>query len=87
MSSRGLERFDRGTVGQMPKYLPCDVPLEAANDLGLGFPSASLRLTHATVGWCHRIRTMTTLGYVSPAEFEKAYHDRLAAPVGMAVLT
>ena len=53
----------------------------------LVFPSASLRLTHATVGWCHRTRTMTTLGYVSPAEFEKAYHDRLAAPVGMAVLT
>jgi hypothetical protein len=27
------------------------------------------------------------LGYVPPAEFEKAYHDRQAAPVGMAVLT
>ena len=27
------------------------------------------------------------LGYVPPAEFEKGYHDRQAAPVGMAVLT
>jgi len=27
------------------------------------------------------------LGYVPPAEFEPAYHDRQAAPAGMTVLT
>src|SRR5687767_11846376 len=34
-----------------------------------------------------RSRLLEPLGYVPPAEFEKAYHDRQAAPVGMAVLT
>ena len=30
-------------------------------------------------------RLLEPLGYVPPAEFEKAYHDRQAPPVGMAV--
>jgi hypothetical protein len=32
-------------------------------------------------------RLLEPLGYVPPAEFEKACHDRQAAPVSMAVLT
>jgi hypothetical protein len=32
-------------------------------------------------------RLLEPLGYVPPAEFERAYHDRQTAPAGMAVLT
>jgi hypothetical protein len=32
-------------------------------------------------------RPLEPLGYVPPAEFEKAYHNRQATPVGMALLT
>ena len=39
------------------------------------------------VAWYNGSRLLEPLGYVSPAEFEKAYYDRQAAPVGMAVLT
>jgi putative transposase len=39
------------------------------------------------VAWHNGSRLLEPLGYVPPAEFEKAYHDRQAAPVGMAVLT
>ena len=39
------------------------------------------------VAWYNGGRLLEPLGYVPPAEFEKAYHDRQAAPVGMAVLT
>jgi hypothetical protein len=39
------------------------------------------------VAWYNGSRLLDPLGYVPPAEFEKAYHDRQAAPVGMAVLT
>src|SRR6266481_3691810 len=39
------------------------------------------------VAWYNGSRLLEPLGYVPPAEFEKAYHDRQAAPVGMAVLT
>jgi putative transposase len=39
------------------------------------------------VAWYNSSRLLEPLGYVPPAEFEKAYHDRQAAPVGMAVLT
>jgi transposase InsO family protein len=39
------------------------------------------------VAWYNGNRLLEPLGYVPPAEFEKAYHDRQAAPVGMAVLT
>jgi transposase InsO family protein len=39
------------------------------------------------VAWYNGSRLFEPLGYVPPAEFEKAYHDRQAAPVGMAVLT
>jgi putative transposase len=39
------------------------------------------------VAWYNGSCLLEPLGYVPPAEFEKAYHDRQAAPVGMAVLT
>ena len=39
------------------------------------------------VAWYNGSRLLEPLGYVPPTEFEKAYHDRQAAPVGMAVLT
>jgi putative transposase len=39
------------------------------------------------VAWYNGSRLLEPLGYVPPAEFEKAYHDRQAAPVSMAVLT
>ena len=39
------------------------------------------------VAWYNGSRLLEPLGYVPPAEFEQAYHDRQAAPVGMAVLT
>jgi len=39
------------------------------------------------VAWYNGSRLLEPLGYVPPAEFEQAYHDRRAAPVGMAVLT
>jgi putative transposase len=39
------------------------------------------------IAWYNGSRLREPLGYVPPAEFEEAYHDRQAAPVGMAVLT
>jgi putative transposase len=39
------------------------------------------------VAWYNGKRRLEPLGYVPPVEFEWAYHDRQAAPVGMAVLT
>jgi hypothetical protein len=39
------------------------------------------------IAWYSGSRLLEPLGYMPPAEFEKAYHDRQAAPVGMAVLT
>jgi putative transposase len=39
------------------------------------------------VAWYNGSRLLEPLGYIPPAEFEKVYHDRQAAPVGMAVLT
>ena len=39
------------------------------------------------VAWYNKGRLLEPLGYVPPAEFEQAYHDRQAAPAGMAVLT
>jgi transposase InsO family protein len=39
------------------------------------------------VAWYNGSRLLEPLGYVPPAEFEQAYHDRQVAPVGMAVLT
>ena len=39
------------------------------------------------VAWYNGNRLLEPLGYVPPAEFEQAYHDRHAAPVGLAVLT
>jgi transposase InsO family protein len=39
------------------------------------------------VAWYNGSRLLEPLGYVPPAEFEQAYHDHQAAPVGMAVLT
>src|SRR5213594_11328 len=39
------------------------------------------------VAWYNGSRLLEPLGYVPPAEFETAYHDRQAAPVSMAVLT
>jgi transposase InsO family protein len=39
------------------------------------------------VAWYNRERLLEPLGYVPPAEFEQAYHDRLAAPGGVVVLT
>lgn len=37
--------------------------------------------------WYNGSRLLEPLGYVPPAEFETADHDRQAGPVGMAVLT
>jgi transposase InsO family protein len=39
------------------------------------------------VAWYNRSRLLAPLGYVPPAEFEQAYHDRQTARAGMAVLT
>jgi len=39
------------------------------------------------VAWYNRGRLLEPLGYVPPAEFEQAYHDRQTAPAGMTVLT
>ena len=39
------------------------------------------------VAWYNGRRLFEPLGYVPPAEFEQAYHDRQAAPAAMAVLT
>ena len=39
------------------------------------------------VAWYNGSRLLEPLGYVPPAEFEQAYYDRQAAPVGTAVLT
>jgi transposase InsO family protein len=39
------------------------------------------------VAWYNGSRLLEPLGYVPPAEFEQAYHDRQATPVGTAVLT
>jgi putative transposase len=39
------------------------------------------------VAWYDGSRLLEPLGYVPPAEFEKAYYDREAAPAGVAVLT
>ena len=39
------------------------------------------------VAWYNGSRLLAPLGYVPPAEFEQAYHDRQTAQVGMAVLT
>jgi putative transposase len=39
------------------------------------------------VAWYNRSRLLAPIGYVPPAEFEQAYHDRQAAPAGRAVLT
>ncbi len=39
------------------------------------------------VAWYNSSRLLEPLGYVPPAEFEKAYHHRQVVPVGMAVLT
>jgi transposase InsO family protein len=38
------------------------------------------------VAWYNRSRMLAPLGYVSPAEFEPAYHARQAAPASLAVL-
>ena len=39
------------------------------------------------VAWYNGHRLLTPLGYMPPAEFEQAYHDRQTAPAGWAVLT
>ena len=39
------------------------------------------------VAWYNGRRLLEPLGYVPPAEFEQAYHDRQAAPASLAVLT
>ena len=39
------------------------------------------------VAWYNGNRLLEPLGCVPPAEFEQAYNDRQASPVGMAVLT
>jgi putative transposase len=39
------------------------------------------------VAWYNGSRLLEPLGYMPPAEFEKAYHDRQAGSIGMAVLT
>ena len=39
------------------------------------------------VAWYNGRRLFEPPGYVPPAEFEQAYHDRQAAPAALAVLT
>src|SRR5882724_4162852 len=39
------------------------------------------------VAWYNHRRLLEPLGYVPPAEFEEAYHDRQTAPAELAVLT
>jgi putative transposase len=39
------------------------------------------------VAWYNKGRLLEPLGYMPPAEFEHAYHDRQTAPAGLAVLT
>ena len=39
------------------------------------------------VAWYNKGRLLEPLGYMPPAEFEQAYHDRQTAPAGLAVLT
>jgi len=39
------------------------------------------------VAWYNDRRLLEPLGYVPPAQFEEAYYDRQATPVGVAVLT
>ena len=39
------------------------------------------------VAWYNRRRLLERLGYMPPAEFEQAFHDRQAAPAELAVLT
>ena len=39
------------------------------------------------VAWYNGHRLLNPLGYMPPAEFEQAYHDRQTAPAGWAVLT
>ena len=43
--------------------------------------------TLGRVAWYNGSRLLEPLGYVPPAEFERAYHDRQTAPAEMAVLT
>jgi transposase InsO family protein len=38
------------------------------------------------VAWCNGSRLLAPLGYVPPAEFEQAYHDRQTAPAALMVL-
>jgi putative transposase len=39
------------------------------------------------VAWYNGSRLLAPLGYVPPAEFEQAYHDRQTVPVELAVLS
>jgi transposase InsO family protein len=39
------------------------------------------------VAWYNKGRLLEPLGYVPPAEFERAYHDPQAALAGLAILT
>jgi transposase InsO family protein len=39
------------------------------------------------VAWYNRRRLLEPLGYIPPAEFDQAFHDRQAAPAELAVLT
>jgi putative transposase len=39
------------------------------------------------VAWYNGRRLFEPLGYVSPAEFETAYHDRQMAPAELVVVT
>jgi len=55
-------------------------------DRGRGSRASSSRRSSGARGTT-AARLLEPLGYVPPAEFEKAYHDRQAAPVGLAVLT
>jgi putative transposase len=43
--------------------------------------------TLAWVAWYNKGRLLEPLGYVAPAEFEQACHDRQTAPAELAALT
>ena len=58
-----------------------------AKDAASEPPRVSRRLHSSGSRGTNGSRLLEPLGYMPPAEFEKAYHDRQAAPVGMAVLT
>src|SRR5688572_7879561 len=80
----------RATIGRPGERIGARSARSARRFLLAAIATPPLRVEFATlewVAWYNGSRLLEPLGYVPPAEFEKAYHDRQAAPVGIAVLT